>query len=334
MRCPTTTSISGSSAKARSPKRSRSRPSATGGGFPRRGGGPACRSTSSATTRAASATGSPRSGPRRPRAARSPRTTVRPSSRSRYGRAPDSRRADAAFVLVDGRDRTLELGLRLSETRCSERVAIAVTGSTGDDAFADVTVFDPVNFGLDSDILLLDTYDQLARMIHEHYLESRLSPDGAIAPTPDPFHPGHEWTALDPFWRESNRDAARFVVPNLLQSGYDIRRRSSATAVLDALDDTAHRRHGAAGARAVVPVHDRSGVDLRAGAARLRPAHQPRARPVARSRRRRTCVQLRLGARLPAPPRPAGVSGPARRTDRARPVPESVPEPSGPHTLR
>ena len=149
-----------------------------------------------------------------------------------------ARRADAAFVLVDGRDRTLELGLRLSETRCSERVAIAVTGSTGDDAFADVTVFDPVNFGLDSDILLLDTYDQLARMIHEHYLESRLSPDGAIAPTPDPFHPGQEWTALDPFWRESNRDAARFVVPNLLQSGYDIRRRSSATAVLDALDDT------------------------------------------------------------------------------------------------
>ena len=100
-----------------------------------------------------------------------------------YGRAPDSRCADAAFVLVDGRDRTLELGLRLSETRCSERVAIAVTGSTGDDAFADVTVFDPVNFGLDSDILLLDTYDQLARMIHEHYLESRLSPDGEIAPT-------------------------------------------------------------------------------------------------------------------------------------------------------
>jgi hypothetical protein len=154
-----------------------------------------------------------------------------------YGRATGTRRADAAFVLVDGRDRTLELGLRLSETRCSERVAVAVSGSTGDDVLADVTVFDPVNFGLDSDILLLDTYDQLARMIHEHYLESRLSPDGAIAPTPDAFHPGHEWTELDPFWQESNRDAARFVVPNLLESGYDIRRRRSATTVLDALDD-------------------------------------------------------------------------------------------------
>jgi hypothetical protein len=154
-----------------------------------------------------------------------------------YGRAPGTRRADAAFVLVDGRDRTLELGLRLSEIRCSERVAVAVSGSTGDDVLVDVTVFDPVNFGLDSDILLLDTYDQLARMIHEHYLESRLGPDGAIAPTPDAFHPGREWTELDRFWKESNRDAARFVVPNLLESGYDIRRRRSAVAVLDALDD-------------------------------------------------------------------------------------------------
>ena len=96
-----------------------------------------------------------------------------------YGRNPDTRQADAAFVLVDGRDRTLELGLRLSESRCTERVAIAVTGSTAEDLpTEDVTVFDPVNFGLDSDILLLDTYDQLARMIHELYLEKRLSPDG------------------------------------------------------------------------------------------------------------------------------------------------------------
>jgi hypothetical protein len=94
-----------------------------------------------------------------------------------------------------------------------------------------------VNFGLDSDILLLDSYDQLARMIHELYLEKRLSPNGEIEPAPDPFHPGREWNELDPFWRESNRDAARFVVPNLLQSGYDIRRRTTAAAVLDAFDD-------------------------------------------------------------------------------------------------
>ncbi len=80
-----------------------------------------------------------------------------------YGRNPDTRPADAAFVLVDGRDRTLELGLRLSETRCTARVAVAVTGSSGEDLpTEDVTVFDPVNFGLDSDILLLDSYDQLA----------------------------------------------------------------------------------------------------------------------------------------------------------------------------
>ncbi len=155
-----------------------------------------------------------------------------------YGRTRGFGQADAAFVLVDGRDRTLELGLRLRETRSSQRVAVAVTGSTGDDLRADdVTVFDPVNFGLDSDILLLDTYDQLARMIHEHFLEARLSPDGAIAPAPVPFHPGREWNALDPFWRESNRDAARFVVPNLLASGYDIRRRTTGTMVLDAFDD-------------------------------------------------------------------------------------------------
>ena len=162
----------------------------------------------------------------------------RPELALAYGRIPDSRKAAAAFVLVDGRDRTLELGLRLSETRCSERVAIAVTGSTGDDLpTEDITVFDPVSFGLDSDILLLDTYDQLARMIHELYLVKRLSPEGEIERAPDSFHPGREWNELDPFWRESNRDAARFVVPNLLESGYDIRRRSTATAILDAFDD-------------------------------------------------------------------------------------------------
>ena len=155
-----------------------------------------------------------------------------------YARTADVRRADAAFVLVDGRDRTLELGLRLSETGSTQHVAISVTGSTGGGLLTDdVTVFDPVNFGLDSDILLLDTYDQLARMIHELYLEARLSPDGAIEAAPDSFHPGQEWNALDPFWRESNRDAARFVVPNLLDAGYDIRRRTSATAVLDTFDD-------------------------------------------------------------------------------------------------
>ena len=80
-----------------------------------------------------------------------------------YARTADVRRADAAFVLVDGRDRTLELGLRLSETGSTQHVAISVTGSTGGGLLTDdVTVFDPVNFGLDSDILLLDTYDQLA----------------------------------------------------------------------------------------------------------------------------------------------------------------------------
>jgi hypothetical protein len=155
-----------------------------------------------------------------------------------YGRDAETRPADAAFVLIDGRDRTLELGLRLSESRCAERVAIAVTGSSAEDLpTEDVTVFDPVNFGLDSDILLLDTYDQLARMIHELYLEKRLSPTGEIEPAPDKLHPGREWTALNPFWRESNRDAARFVVPNLLESGYDIRRRTTAATVLDAFDD-------------------------------------------------------------------------------------------------
>lgn len=155
-----------------------------------------------------------------------------------FGRTPEVRQADAAFVLVDGRDRTLELGLRLSETGSTQHVAISVSGSTGGGLLAEgVTVFDPVNFGLDSDILLLDTYDQLARMIHELYLEARLSPDGAIEAAPDAFHPGHEWNDLDPFWRESNRDAARFVVPNLLDAGYDIRRRTTAAAVLDAFDD-------------------------------------------------------------------------------------------------
>jgi hypothetical protein len=157
-----------------------------------------------------------------------------------YSRAPATQQADAAFVLVDGRDRALELGLRLNENFATERVAVAIPDIPGAELPTDeLTVFDPVSYGLDSDILLFDTYDLLARMIHEHYLESRLRPDGALVPVDDPLLPGHEWTALDPFWRESNRDAARFIVPNLLESGFDIRRRTAVSAALDTFDDVA-----------------------------------------------------------------------------------------------
>ena len=228
-----------------------------------------------------------------------------------YSRNPETAQADAAFVLVDGRDRTVELGLRLNETRSSERVAIAVSDLTGGDLPSeDVTVFDPVNYGLDSDILLLDTYDQLARMIHQLYLEKRLSPDGAIEPTSDPLHPGREWNALAPFWRESNRDAARFIVPNLLASGYDIRRRSTDHDRRRRVRRRAHRRHGQTRARALAALHDRPGLDGRGRATQLRAAHQSRSRALVRGGRGGAFVQLRLRTRLPAPPRTARLSGP------------------------
>ena len=107
--------------------------------------------------------------------------------------------------------------------------------------------FDPIVDGLESDELLFDSYDLMARMAHTHYLEQH-------APLPagvEPENPTHEWRDLNEFWRASNRDATRFVIPNLAASGFAIvnlrghaggRLREFDPAVVDALAGHEHER--------------------------------------------------------------------------------------------
>lgn len=144
-------------------------------------------------------------------------------------RDPAARRAaepHAVFVLVEPQERAVQLGLRLIEETSVPHVVVA-----GDPRFeprigtSRLLMFDPVAYGLETDVLLFDTYELLARMVHEHYtLRGRVRSDGSLEPVSDPFDAGHEWSALDPFWRASNRDAARFVVPNLQAAGLGIER--------------------------------------------------------------------------------------------------------------
>ncbi|HXY92715.1 MAG TPA: NAD-binding protein [Acidimicrobiia bacterium] len=151
-----------------------------------------------------------------------------------YAHMRGNRPADAAFVLLESQDNALELAARLGDSEVAQRVAVAIpdsaAGSLRDgrfETFESLVVFDPVGFGLDTDILLLDTYELLARMIHERYLEKRLGDTGELEPDPDPDEVRHEWTELQPLWRNSNRAAARFVMQNLSESGFDIVRRAT-----------------------------------------------------------------------------------------------------------
>jgi hypothetical protein len=137
-----------------------------------------------------------------------------------HARRRDTRPANAAFVLVDGRDRALELGLRLRELESATPVAVAVPDSweQAPDVGGGLVVFDPIAAGLDSDILFLDTYASLARMLHERYLTR----EGVDTTKSDAQDAEREWDDLDQVWRDSNRDAARFVVPNLMRSGLHV----------------------------------------------------------------------------------------------------------------
>ena len=109
-----------------------------------------------------------------------------------------------------------------------------------------VLTFDPIADGLECDELLFDSYELMARMAHTHYLEQHAPlPEGV-----EPDNPTHEWHDLNEFWRASNRDAARFVIPNLVESGFAIvtlRGRSDGSsafepAVVDALAGREHER--------------------------------------------------------------------------------------------
>ena len=135
-----------------------------------------------------------------------------------------------AFVLVEAQERAVQIGLRLLDETSIPRVAVA-----GDPDFqarvvaTRLELFDPLRYGLESGVLLFDTYELFARMFHEHYtLHARVRGDGSLEPaSDDPLDPKHEWNALDELWRASNRDAARFVVPNLRAAGFGVERLSA-----------------------------------------------------------------------------------------------------------
>jgi TrkA-N domain/RyR domain len=160
-----------------------------------------------------------------------------------HGRARGSRAPEAAFVLVDGRDRALELGLRLREVAPRARIAVAVPDhlrqALGE---KNLTVFDPVAYGLDRDILLLDTYALFARMNHERWLNTKNELSD------DPRDPKRDWVDLDPLWIESNREAARFTFENLWLSGYQLAPPNPAAPAIecfpdDDLENMAAREH-------------------------------------------------------------------------------------------
>jgi hypothetical protein len=136
-----------------------------------------------------------------------------------HARRTEVGHASAVFVLVGGRDRALELGLRLRELDAATPIAVAIPDSWEQtpDVGGALLLFDPVATGVGSDILFLDTYASLARMGHERYLNRH-----GIVTDEDGKGAHREWDDLEPMWRESNRDSARFVVPNLLMSKFDL----------------------------------------------------------------------------------------------------------------
>jgi hypothetical protein len=135
---------------------------------------------------------------------------------------------DAAFVLVDGEERAVQIGLRLIEQSSIPHVVAAATDPyTTRIRDERLVLFDPRSYGLGSDVLLFDTYELLGRMIHQHYvLAHSLRPDGTIEDRDedDPLGTRREWGELDPLWQASNRQSAAYVVPNLIRSGLRISR--------------------------------------------------------------------------------------------------------------
>lgn len=135
---------------------------------------------------------------------------------------------DAAFVVVEGEERAIQIGLRLATQSDIPAVVVAATDlDTARIAHPRLTFFDPASYGLGGDVLLFDTYELLGRMIHEHYvLRHALQPDGELvsedAWDADALETRREWNDLDPLWKLSNRRSAAFVVPNLLQEGLRI----------------------------------------------------------------------------------------------------------------
>ena len=160
---------------------------------------------------------------------------------------------DGIFVLVDDEERALHLGLRLVEEVDDIPIAIAATHRYPPAASdPQREFFDSVQFGLESDAFMFDTFELLGRMIHQHsVLRHRLRPDNSLELDDDPNGPGHEWNDLQPFWQESSRAAPRAIVPTLQSIGFEITRlgtRGSTPATCttfsaDQLERMAEREH-------------------------------------------------------------------------------------------
>ncbi len=160
---------------------------------------------------------------------------------------------DVAFVVLDDQERALDIGLVLTHETCIRTAAVVGPSSSNEWSHTDrLVVVDPVASGLESDVLFFDTYELLGRMLHEHYsLNHRVRDDGALRTGDDPRDAGREWHALESIWRASNRDAARALVPNLSQSGYELARLGARTSPaqptlhdndVDALAEREHER--------------------------------------------------------------------------------------------
>jgi len=132
------------------------------------------------------------------------------------------------FVLVDNEEHALLLGLRVVAETAAARVAVAATMRYPPVATNPrIVYFDSVTYGLESDAFMFDTYELLGRVIHQHYnLRPRVRSDRSLEPETDPHGVGHEWPDLDAIWQESNRRAARDMVPLLRAAGFDLVRLS------------------------------------------------------------------------------------------------------------
>jgi hypothetical protein len=126
---------------------------------------------------------------------------------------------DAAFVIIDRAEQSAAITFRLVDETSAPCIVVTIDKRAralfGSDR---VLTFDPIADGLESDELLFDSYELMARMAHTHYLEANPPLRAGI----EPDKPAHEWRDLNDFWRASNRDAARFVITNLAQSGFRI----------------------------------------------------------------------------------------------------------------
>jgi hypothetical protein len=90
-----------------------------------------------------------------------------------------------------------------------------------DDSFLGI---DSLVDGMDAESVLTHRYEDLARSIHDFYIEQRIA-DGSYDPTAPQIVP---WDGLAPTYKESNRDQARSILQALGAAGLTVRRLGTA----------------------------------------------------------------------------------------------------------